>query len=325
MTQVAFSSSFQRVPLGTVAWSWQRLVVNTRLKASPPADQNVGVTRPGGFGRSADFPVGRSGGFSASSPSEAPAPLFGNRDQRHPTSGFLRRPKLGPLDLGLWTCLLGNPPLNFTHHAPNLRAQMAVNPESPLDKLWQEYAIVFKEFDDLKLARWMAQTLGQLEGRAWRLSHPLLGAYRLAAQTAYDRGLGVLRLATFPAAYTEAECCRAPLLPLITRDVKESGLGCVHCGGTPVEFSEIPEPLRTELAKWADDYAPVHAVSHWDEAKQKGADNYQDDLEDAAEEAEDLLAFIARSIAPKLLEIYPAVIWEDQDECLEVRPEDLSI
>ena len=73
---------------------------------------------------------------------------------------------------------------------------MAVNPESPLDKLWQEYATVFKEFDDLKLARWMAQTLGQLEGRAWRLSHPLLGAYRLAAQTAYDRGLGVLRLAT---------------------------------------------------------------------------------------------------------------------------------
>ena len=64
---------------------------------------------------------------------------------------------------------------------------MAGNPESPLDKLWHEYAAVFKEFDDLKLARWMAQTLGQIEGRAWRLSHPLLGAYRLAAQTAHDR------------------------------------------------------------------------------------------------------------------------------------------
>lgn len=200
---------------------------------------------------------------------------------------------------------------------------MAVNPESPLDKLWQEYATVFKEFDDLKLARWMAQTLGQLEGRAWRLSHPLLGAYRLAAQTAHDRGLGVLRLATFPAAYTESECCRAPLLPLLTRDVKESGLGCVHCGGTPVEFKEIPEPLSTELAKWADDYAPVHAVAHWDNAKQKSVKRYQDKLEDAAQDAEELLATAGRTLAPKLLEIYPAVIWEDQDECLEVRPEDI--
>jgi hypothetical protein len=26
---------------------------------------------------------------------------------------------------------------------------------------------------------------------------------------------------------------------------------------------------------------------------------------------------------PKLLDFYPAVIWEDQDECLEVRPEDI--
>ena len=121
---------------------------------------------------------------------------------------------------------------------------MAVNPESPLDKLWHEYASVFKEFDDLKLARWMAQTLGQIEGRAWRLSHPLLGAYRLAAQTAHDRGIAVMRLATCPAAYTEAECCRAPLVPLLTRDVKESGLGCMHCGGTAVEFAEIPEPVR---------------------------------------------------------------------------------
>ena len=65
---------------------------------------------------------------------------------------------------------------------------MAANPESPLDQLWKEYSLVFREFDDLKLARWMAQTLGQLEGRAWRLSHPLLGAYRLAAQAANDRG-----------------------------------------------------------------------------------------------------------------------------------------
>jgi hypothetical protein len=202
---------------------------------------------------------------------------------------------------------------------------MAVHPESPLDKLWLEYAKVFKDFDDLKLARWIAQTLGQMEGHAWRLSHPLLGAYRLAAQTAHDRGLSVQRLATIPAGYTEAECCRAPLVPLLTRDVKESGLGCVHCGGTALDFEDITEPVRAELAKWADDYAPVHAIAHWDEAKQKRTKNYQDKLEDAAEEAEQLLAFAGKTLAIQLLDHYPAVIWEDQDECLEVRPEDIPI
>lgn len=200
---------------------------------------------------------------------------------------------------------------------------MAVNPESPLDKLWQEYAAIFKEFDDLKLARWMAQTLGQIEGRAWRLSHPLLWSYRLAAQAAHDRGLSVMRLATFPASYAEAECCRAPLLPLLTRDVKESGLGCVHCGGTSVAFADIPEPARSALGKWADEYAPVHAVAHWDEAKQKRARNYEDKLEEAAQEAEELLLEAERTLTPILLNDYPTLIWEDQDECLEVRPEDL--
>jgi hypothetical protein len=26
-----------------------------------------------------------------------------------------------------------------------------------------------------------------------------------------------------------------------------------------------------------------------------------------------------------LLQIYPAIVWEDQDECLEVRPEDVPV
>ena len=202
---------------------------------------------------------------------------------------------------------------------------MAVNPESPLDKLWHEYAEVFKEFDDLKLARWMAQTLGQLEGRAWRLSHPLLGAYRLAAQIANERGFAVQRLATFPAAYTEAECCRAPLIPLLTRDVKESGLGCTHCGGTAVAFADIPQSVREELEKWADEYAAVHAVAHWDDKQRKGAGKYQDKMEEAAQTAETLLEQAGKTLATKLLESYPAVIWEDQDECLEVRPEDVPM
>ena len=64
---------------------------------------------------------------------------------------------------------------------------MPTNADSPLDVLWKEYGQVFRDFDDLTLARWMAQTLGQFEGKPWRLSHPLLGAYRLAAQLAHER------------------------------------------------------------------------------------------------------------------------------------------
>jgi len=37
------------------------------------------------------------------------------------------------------------------------------------------------------------------------------------------------------------------------------------------------------------------------------------------------LAFAGHQIVPKLLESYPVIIWEDQDECLEVRPEDVKL
>src|SRR5690349_1697170 len=111
-------------------------------------------------------------------------------------------------------------------------ATMPFNPDSRLDQLWKEYSLVFQDFDDLTLARWLAQTLGQLEGKVWRLSHPLLGAYRLAAQLAHERQVWLKRLANPPAAYTEAPCCRAPVLPLLTRDVRDAGLICQHCNDT---------------------------------------------------------------------------------------------
>src|ERR1051326_6739193 len=137
---------------------------------------------------------------------------------------------------------------------------MAMDAESPLDKLWQEYSQVFREFDDLSLARWLSQTLSQLEGHAWRLSHPLVGAYRLAAQIPHDRQIWLKRLATPPAAYVEGPCFRAPLLPLLTRDVLESGLVCEHCSATAVPFEEIPADLQPAVRSWAEEYAPVHAV-----------------------------------------------------------------
>lgn len=203
---------------------------------------------------------------------------------------------------------------------------MAINPEeSPLDALWQEYALIFREFDDLTLARWLAQTLGQIEGKAWRFSHPLIGAYRLAAQVGYERQIWFKRLATPPQAYAESPCCRAPMLPLLTRDVRETGLLCQHCSDTLVPAEEIPSEVRAGLELWASQYEPVHAVAHWDDRQRKRAGDYDRAFEQAAKEAEALLSRAGREIAPKLLEFYPALVWEDQDECLEVGPEDIFV
>jgi len=202
---------------------------------------------------------------------------------------------------------------------------MAANADSPLDSLWKEYSLVFRDFDDLTLARWMAQTLGQFEAKAWRLSHPLLGAYRLAAQLAHERQIWFKRLATPPTAYVDSPCCRAPLLPLLTRDVQETGLICQHCSDTAVAFEEIPGALQNELKNWASQYAPVHAVAHWDDHQRKSAGDYERAFENAAGEAERLLVQAGTRLAPRLLEFYPAIVWEDQDECLEVRPEDVVL
>ena len=202
---------------------------------------------------------------------------------------------------------------------------MADMSESSFDRLWKEYSEVFSDFDDLTLARWLAQTLGQLQGRAWRSSHPLMGAYRLGAHMADKRQIWFKRLASAPPAYTDATCCRAPLLPLFTRDVLDAGLICQNCGDTCVPFDEIPPELQKHIRAWAESYAPVHAVAHWDDAQRKRSGNYDGKFEDAADEAEVLLVQAGRQIAPKFLEFYPAVVWEDQDDCLEVRPEDVEL
>jgi hypothetical protein len=195
---------------------------------------------------------------------------------------------------------------------------------SPLDSLWSEYRDVFRSWDDLTLARWLAQTLGQFEGRAWRMSHPLMGAYRLAAQLAHDRQIWFKRLATPPIAYCESPCCRAPMLPLLTRDVRESGLICPHCDEPMLPAAELPEEALAGVVQWAEQYAPVHAVAHWDDRQRKDSGDYDRAFENAAREAEVLLARGGTEVAAFLLEHYPAVVWEDQDECLEVRPEDVK-
>src|SRR5436190_1102280 len=127
--------------------------------------------------------------------------------------------------------------------AGNTRSAMAIESESPQDRLWHEYSAVFRDLDDMTLGRWLAQTLGQLKGKPWRLSHPLLRAYQLAAQLAHERHIWFKRLATPPPPYSESQCCRAPMLPLLTRDVREAGLICQHCSDTLVPFDEIPAPF----------------------------------------------------------------------------------
>jgi hypothetical protein len=200
---------------------------------------------------------------------------------------------------------------------------MATESDPPLDSLWKEYALIFRDFDDLSLARWLAQTVGQLEGRTWRLSHPLCGAYRLGAQSAHDRQVWLKRLTIPPAAYREAPCCRAPLLPLFTRDVMEIGLTCLHCGETCVPWEEIPVEMQGETEAWAKRYADLHAVAHWTDAQRRQSGDYDAKFEEAAEQVEEMLKEAARQLVPRLLDTYPAVVWEDQDECLEVRPEDI--
>jgi hypothetical protein len=214
-----------------------------------------------------------------------------------------------------------------TNPAPQSKLPtMATEPEeSPLDALWQEYGLAFRDFDDLTLARWLAQTLSQLEGRAWRLSHPLLGAYRLGAQIAHDRQVWLKRLASPPAAYPESPCCRAPQLPLLTRDVHDAGLICQHCNETLVPFDELPDELKPDLEAWGAQYATVHEVAHWDDRQRKSAGNYDRAYDNAAKEAERLLARAGSQLAPRLLDFYPAAVWEDQDECLDVRPEDVAL
>jgi hypothetical protein len=202
---------------------------------------------------------------------------------------------------------------------------MADMSEPPLDRLWDEYSVVFRDLDDLTLARWLAQTLGQLQDRCWRLSHPLLGAYRLAAQVSHDRQIWFKRLVTIPAAYTEATCCRAPLLPLFTRDALDSGLVCQHCSETAIPFDEIPAPLQSAIRSWAEEYASIHSVAHWDDQQRKLSGDYNRALSNASNEAQRLLVYAGAKLIPQFLEHYPAVVWEDQDECLEVKPEDVQL
>ncbi len=195
--------------------------------------------------------------------------------------------------------------------------------DNAADRLWLHYGSLFQRFDDLTLARWLVQTLGHFNGGLWRYSHPLVGAYKLAAQAGHQRQVWLKRLVEIPNPFLAAECCRAPLLPLVTRDIIESGLICMHCNETAAPLSELSAEVRSALTQWGRGYGEIHRVAHLEGAEKAAAGNYDDALDDAADRAVESLSAAAESFFPKLLETFPAVVWEDHDECLEVRPEDL--
>lgn len=202
---------------------------------------------------------------------------------------------------------------------------MDTDPNEALHQLWKDYARCLGEFDDLSLGRWLSQTLGQLNGRVWRLSHPLVGVSRLLAQEANRRGIWKRGLVSLPMEYERAPCCQAPFLPLVTRDVIEHGLLCEHCGGTGMDLDDLPEDLRRRLSQWADQYGDLHEVAHWEEDQRGGVAEYEEVFEQAADRAETMLEALPVTILPPLLEVVPAVVWEDHDECLDIRPEELEI
>jgi len=68
----------------------------------------------------------------------------------------------------------------------------------------------------------------------------------------------------------------------------------------------------------------VHDVAHWDDVKRQREGDYDQAYEKAAEAAEKMLAQLGADLASPLLELFPAVIWQDEDECLQVRPEDIA-
>jgi hypothetical protein len=204
-----------------------------------------------------------------------------------------------------------------------LFSPMAEDDQERLQELWEHYRSSINDYDDLTLARWISQTLGQLKGRVWRLSHPLVGLHRLLATTAHKRALRTSRLAQVPSDYPLCNSCGAPLLPLVTRDVAEDGLVCETCGTSAIPLADLPAELRGPLQDWAARYAPVHEVAHWTDAQRARSRDYDKAYQEAAEEAETLLLELSGQILPVALDHFPAIVWEDHDECLDVRPDDV--
>jgi hypothetical protein len=130
---------------------------------------------------------------------------------------------------------------------------------------------------------------------------------------------------SLPYDYHRASCCNAPFLPLVTRDIIEHGFLCEHCGGTGAELEDLPPRVARHLTQWAEQYSDLHEVAHWEEAHRLAIGNYEEVFEQTAMQAEAMLEALPVAILPPLLDTFPALVWEDHDECLDIRPEELEI
>lgn len=190
--------------------------------------------------------------------------------------------------------------------------------------LWQEHTRALKTWDDLSLARWLNQTLGQLHERCWRASHPLVVAYRLGATVAQQRDIWNRRTFSFNNHYQRAPCCGAPTIPFISFEVCTHGLYCSCCGEVMNTLEELPAEINSGFRQWGASYDIIHQVAHWSDPERKQCGDYDRALDDACERAIPLLAKLGYELAPKVLRAFPAVFWEDADNCLDVIPEDIA-
>ncbi len=206
--------------------------------------------------------------------------------------------------------------------------QKETTPLLSLDKeegfdLWQEHTRAIKSWDDLSLARWLNQTLGQLYERCWRASHPLVVAYRLGATVAHQRDLWNRRTFSFNPHYQVAACCGAPAIPFVSFEVCTYGLYCSCCGVVLLTLEDVPTDLAIAFRQWGKEYEVVHQVAHWTDIERKKCGDYDKASDQAAEEAARFLAHLGYRLAPQMVGSFPTIFWEDADHCLDVIPEDI--
>ncbi len=214
-------------------------------------------------------------------------------------------------------------------HKPEKETERESSPLLNLEKgdgfdLWQEHARALRSWDDLSLVRWLNQTLGQLHERCWRASHPLVVAYRLGATVAHQRDLWNRRTFSINHSYQHAACCGAPTIPFVSFEVCTHGIYCSCCGDVLSTLDDMPFPWTAAIRQWGKTYEEIHHVAHWTDAERKKCGDYDKALDQACEKAIPLLAFLGYQLAPQLLSAFPAVFWEDADDCLDVIPEDIQ-
>jgi hypothetical protein len=190
--------------------------------------------------------------------------------------------------------------------------------------IWGEHLQAFKTWDDLGLARWLNQTLGQLHDHCWRASHPLVMVYRLAAAIAYQRDLWNRRIFPMNEKFSEAACCGSPAIPFVSFEIATHGIYCSCCGSVLEDVGQLPGNLPERFKQWARKYDPLHEIAHFDEVRQRASSSYEEELNHAANDASPLLAELGYQLAPQLLGLYPVVIWEDSDHCLDILPEEIA-